>query len=616
MKIQFPKISLFFVLVTAVIFTPGASVHSQDKAADWFERGLNAANPNSRIAAFEKTIAIDPDYVEAYFYLGLAYKQKNMLNEAELALTKAYFKNPYALNNEIKARILFEMGVIKSNLGKTLEAVDSFKGAKALAGNNNALKGRIQYELGLVYIRNGDYRLALKELREGRDIIPQSSDLFNKAIAEAESNKNILKTYNNGLTLLNNSKYQQAIQEFEQVIRQNAHFKNVQAKLVEAKTSQTKSNTNKRINDIYQQALSAKQKKKYQLALKLFQQVAKDNPNFRDVANELRQVQNHQPAPLPSRTTADNIERLYAQGKAALSNKKFEQAIKAFRQVKTIQTTYKDTDRLLNNAQNELSRQAVRDRKLETLYNEGLNFLANKDWSNALSRFREVQQTKPGYKEIEQKMFDLKQAVATEKNMLAAIDSLYQKGVFALQSENWLNAVVLFEKVDALMPGYKDAGKKLLEANLNFNNTNLDKEDTNQPNLILITSMVFLSLLIPVAGVLIFSPTLKARMYLIKGKYNDAALLLEQIIKKKPEKLKLYPLLAHIYLLEDRQDETALKIYEMILKLNISTPKRTQINSIVANHYLKLGKNDSNAINIMEKELSFKMNKLQSGTTN
>ncbi len=610
MKIQDPKTSLISIL----IFIAGTSVQAQDKATDWFERGLSENNINSRIAAFEKTIALDPDYVEAYFYLGSAYKQKNMFNEAELALHKAYFKNPYALSKEIKLRILFEMGIVKSNLGKTIEAMDSLKGAKALAGNNNALKSRIQYELGLVYIRNGDYQLALKELREGRDIIPQNADLFNKAITEAESNKGILKAYNSGLSLLNNSKYQQAIQQFEQVIRQNANFKDVQVKLTKAKKNQTNSKTNNRINAIYQQALTAEQKKNNQLARKLFQQVAKEAPNFRDVANKLRRLQISQPAPPPAKTS--NIERLYVSGKANLSNKKFARAITAFRQIKTIQTTYKDTDKLLTQAQNELTRQSTKDKKLETQYMEGLNFLTNKDWSNALSRFREVQQIKPGYKEVEQKMLDLKQAIAAEKKMLTSIDSLYQKGSLALQNENWLMAIVAFEKVEALLPEYKDTAQKLLEANINIKDINLDKYDTSQPNLILITSMVFLTLLIPIAGGLIFSPTLKARMYLIKGNYNDAALLLEQIISKKPEKLKLYALLAHIYLLEDRQDETALKTYEMILKLNIITPKRVQINSIVANHYLKLGKNDYTAIDVMEKELSYKLNKQQSGPAN
>jgi hypothetical protein len=61
--------------------------------------------------------------------------------------------------------------------------------------------------------------------------------------------------------------------------------------------------------------------------------------------------------------------------------------------------------------------------------------------------------------------------------------------------------------------------------------------------------------------------------------------------------------LANIYLLLGRHDEQALKIYKAILQLNIATPKRDEINTIVAQNYLTEGRTDSDAIEVLENAL-------------
>jgi tetratricopeptide (TPR) repeat protein len=118
------------------------------------------------------------------------------------------------------------------------------------------------------------------------------------------------------------------------------------------------------------------------------------------------------------------------------------------------------------------------------------------------------------------------------------------------------------------------------------------------------------AIVLPVFGILLVSPATRARLYLMQGSYSKAAKIYEKLLLKNPGKIKYYPLLANIYLLENRRDKAALKVFETILKLNIYTKKREEINSIMANHYLTQGKTDASAIQTMERELNSKMKKL------
>ena len=68
---------------------------------DWLQRGLNTPSIDEKILAFKKATELDPNYVEAHFYLGLAYKAKEMYPEAEVQLNKAYFINDFKRVTEI-----------------------------------------------------------------------------------------------------------------------------------------------------------------------------------------------------------------------------------------------------------------------------------------------------------------------------------------------------------------------------------------------------------------------------------------------------------------------------------------------------------------------------------
>jgi len=194
------------------------------------------------------------------------------------------------------------------------------------------------------------------------------------------------------------------------------------------------------------------------------------------------------------------------------------------------------------------------------------------------------------------------------------IEGLYQEGIFALQNGDWLEAVIALEKVSWLNSEYKEIQNKLADARFNLENKiQAGSRSGSDLNFLVVLGWGLFFSLVPLFGLFLFSANVRARFYLMQGEYGKAAAIFATIVKKHPEKFKIYQILANIYLLDNRKDESALEVFEMALRLNLSPDRNQEINSIVANHYLNQGRSDAVAIEVMEKELNAKILKLKNG---
>lgn len=194
------------------------------------------------------------------------------------------------------------------------------------------------------------------------------------------------------------------------------------------------------------------------------------------------------------------------------------------------------------------------------------------------------------------------------------IEGLYREGLIALQNGDWLQGLITFEKVSWLNSEYKDVQNKLADAQFNLNKKlqTASQSGSGMSFLLILGWSLFFSAL-PVIGLFLLSPTARGRYYLMQGKYGKAVVTFENILSKHPEKFRIYQILANIYLFDNRKDEQALEVFEMILRLNLFPERNQEINSIVANHYLSKGRSDTIAIEVMEKELNTKIMKIKNG---
>jgi Tfp pilus assembly protein PilF len=182
---------------------------------------------------------------------------------------------------------------------------------------------------------------------------------------------------------------------------------------------------------------------------------------------------------------------------------------------------------------------------------------------------------------------------------------LYRDGLAALEKNDWPNAVVHFESLQALEPGYRDvqaqrarAWKKLKESRAAENAGFYGGRNKT----LLSIGLASLTLLV-IWGVVAAWPHAQACYRLWRGDDRGAAQVYEKILQRHPRRAKLYSPLAEIYLLSDRKDDRAIKVYKAALQLNLAAAQRQEIKENVVQHYLTTDQIDDDAIPVLEEAL-------------
>ena len=122
---------------------------------------------------------------------------------------------------------------------------------------------------------------------------------------------------------------------------------------------------------------------------------------------------------------------------------------------------------------------------------------------------------------------------------------------------------------------------------------------------------IVLLLVFLVAGIIWFTPELRANFFMWRGNVRTARRIYENLLEQNPEKVHLYKRLGMIYYLENRRDRRALRVFEIILKLRIPFQWRDEIRHLVAKHYVTEGRKDAEAIRLIEKVVEKEMNRLR-----
>jgi tetratricopeptide (TPR) repeat protein len=229
--------------------------------------------------------------------------------------------------------------------------------------------------------------------------------------------------------------------------------------------------------------------------------------------------------------------------------------------------------------------------------------------------FEQKQQIDPKNKDSDPETRAAKKALTSSKNNESEIEDTYQEGLLALQNDDWPRAVLAFEKIHAINPEYKDVQNKLADAQFNLTKSNLTQNhaiETEEPNILLMVGFAFSIIFLPMLGVLIFSPTRRARLYLLQRKYEKAANIYEKLLSKNPGRFRLYTRLADIYLHENRHDEKALQVYKTIIRLNLMTKNNEKVKAILAHYYLTQGGSDKETRDTIAKELDAELRQSRS----
>ncbi|MDZ7291529.1 MAG: tetratricopeptide repeat protein [candidate division KSB1 bacterium] len=607
---------MLLAVLVGMTTKPVAAQSQNQQALTWLRNGLTEKDLQKKIVAYRKALEFDSLLVEAMYNLGLAYKQQQNDRLAEQWFYKAYHTKSAKSSQEIKLHALLELARTYRRQGKLQACEEALSGAKGLS-SDRSIQATILFELGRCIFDQGRYEEALVELRAGEDLSRDNNKgNFRSFIQLVESTIESQRLAETARQALSSGDLNQAQTLVEQLREKYPEHKDV-TPLTEMLDSLRGVETNRRaLAALYEQAQKEAEAGNLEKAIGSYERLLQQAGDYKDAKTRLEATRQQ----LAQNQTRAKLEESYVTGTSAMKAGNWALAILSFEKILEMEANYRDVTQRLEEARRALESEST-DAIVTRYYTEGVAAMSRNDLGSALAAFERVRKLNPNYRnvadllrQVDQSLQEKEKSAATAAATLAQTEALYREAMLAREKKDWMQAVVALEKLQMLPSNYPDVTTLLAEARTNLSLADAGATAGRKGNAFLYASgLLIVVVVFPLAGIFALSPALRARMHVLRGNYLIAAQLYEKILQRHPERLKLYPLLANIYLLLGRYDEQALKIYKTIAQLNIATHKRDEINAIVAQNYLTEGRTDSDAIEVLENALKAERQKLNQG---
>lgn len=363
-------------------------------------------------------------------------------------------------------------------------------------------------------------------------------------------------------------------------------------------------------NGWYEQALRHAGRGNLELAIAAYEKFLAQTDMQKDAHERLHALRQQ----LEQKHLSEKLERRYANGKAALNARDWPRAVVEFETIARQTAGFRDTDKRLQEAQSKLASENA-ETMIVRLYALGVSALAWNEINEAQAAFMNVQRLAPNYRDTPaqlQRLENMRAQDASGKASAALADSLTRLAQDAANTSDWMQAVIALEALHVLYPRDAEIITRLAEARtalaLSQNAATTGTETDATLPLAHIGGFAAL-LVLPALGWLYFTPAARAKRMLLRNDYRSAAKIYETELTRHPSRVKYFPKLAEIYLLEGRKDDEAMKIYRNVLQLNLAANHREEINAVVAQQYLQEGRTDSDAIEVLEKQLEAELNR-------
>jgi len=600
----------FFVVIFFSCILSSDEAYAQGNAKASYKKGLKTDNIEQKISHFKRAIELDQTFTKAYFELGKALESTGALDEALMNLKRALMAKPSDLDDQLRFNIVHKIGAIQRKMGRLSEAKKSLSGATNLTSDSK-IQADIYKELAEINKELGFIDEAIECYEKAGRLNPKEATTLTQSISSLQEKKQLYQSYNEGIKHLERERYQEAIAVLQKVVLADTNFKDARARLDEAQEKVNQIQQTNEWEQLYKKGVGYLAEHNWNQAENSFRQLMEKKPDYKDTRKLLFEAQNASKENMKQR----NINRLYRQGIRHFRNRNWTKAIVAFEEIHKIEPDYLDVNQKLKQAQTQLENQGLEAVKLQ-YYTQGVDAYRIQDWENAIAIFERLVNIDPQYQDIQELLNKAKNAHAqqTDNNECA---QLYQSGIDYMKQEDWINAAIAFEKVMMLNPEYEQVQAFLAEARVELKKkeklttkervVTSDEQKINWLPIGLIAAFIFIAI-----SSFLLAPPIRGKLYLRQGKYEKASRIYERLLGKDPGNPKLSLILADIYHNLEREDEKAVKVYEAVLKQNLDTPIKRDISAIVAYYYLSKGNAEEAKIDILEQALSGETIKLHS----
>ena len=593
-------VALFFLFVQQ---TPAQTQNS--RARQFYESAVKEKDPDKKIAALHKAVEADPGFVEALYNLALAHKGKQEYGRAEQYLLQANRALPDKAGGDLKVAILYELAAAYNRQGKTKNFEETLRLTKGLASDSQR-GATISFELGRFLYQQGRYDEALLELQEGRRLYPARRDYFANLIQLTQTAQETGRLHIAAERAAAKGRLEEAKALLIEIKQKNPADKNVEARLAELDSRLAAEAGTRRLAKLYEQAQQDEADDRLEPAIASYEKLLQTG-DYKDAGSRLQKLREQ----LAQKKVGDEMEAQYLGGIEALKARDWTGALVAFEKVIAQNGGFRDARQRLAEAQEELERE----NNVARYYADGVAAVSRNDGDAALAAFEKARRLNPQYRDVAVLIAALEKRSPPPREIRVAaatprLDSLYESASASVNNKEWPQASASLEK---LQPNDRDAVDRLAEARANLSaaspTTAVVEAPANHRAIFYIGGFTVL-LALPALGFIALSPAARARLHLLRGNYTTAAQTYEKILARHPDRLKLYPPLAKIYLRQNRRDENAMKIYKTILQSNLATGQRDEINAVVAQNFLAEGRNfltegrtDVDAIHLLEQAL-------------
>lgn len=601
-------VCLIAAIIGAATVTPAQSQNRE--ALRWFNSGVAENDSHKKIQAYLQAIALDPQFVEALYNLGMVYKTQQDYANAEKYFYKAFQSRSDKTSDDLKLQIIYELATTYSKLGKLADAEEALRSAKTLA-RNGKVAGMVSYTLGRLLYEQNRYDEALMELQNCARLHPENQGKFADLIYSLESTMALQPLYEKAkqARLRNNPVEAKAL--FEQIRASHPQFRDVQAQLAEIEAErkqlatrqaesapQPKIETDKDAAALYAEAKRHETAGNREQALALYEKLTVQSGLYEEAGTRIQALKQQ----LEQERVQKQMNEQYRTGMAALDAQDWTRAIIVFESLSNADRNFRDVRQRLAEAQRELDRessQAIAAR----FYAEGNAALKSDELESARAAFEKVRKINPNYRNLASLMSEVENArrrqsqsqadkpgVESSNVRLAPVsaDSLYQTALAQMVKENWTQAALTLEKLQEVQPQHRDAVDLLARTRAHLGMTAKIETSNTAPGsdpqkVVLYLCGGFLALLI--VGIVFFSSATRARLHLWRGNLAAAEKIYEKMLAHQPQQMNLYPQLAGIYLRTSRHDDQAMKVYKKALQADLPNNQRKAIRAFVGQNH-------------------------------
>jgi len=301
-------------------------------------------------------------------------------------------------------------------------------------------------------------------------------------LAEAEKQLRLQTLYANAEVQLNEKKWEDAIATLEEVVGIDQTYKGDSYNKLKRARAQY------RLQSLYEQVLDHFREEEWPQAIRKLKAIRRKDSDYPDAADKLKEARRQQ-----------KLTALYKDGIGFQGTRRWEKAVEQFTEIIRLVMIYKvegykDVETRLTEVR--------RQQKLDTLFRRGIEHLRRREWEEAVKEFEQVRTIDPNYRGVQAKLeecntqLQLKELHAQEEasvrdknrpkvvealeklhelipedvNIIARLgeakkqrelDRLYCEAQEYIQKKRWRKAKPALEQVVRLDSGYRDAADQL-----------------------------------------------------------------------------------------------------------------------------------------------------------